>query len=170
MIDRILFTKEGRKFYIRDASKDFHSEFGFFSAADISKGGAIKSNKGTEAYVINSSFIDEYERIRRSPQIIPLKDIAAIISATGMNKDSVVVDAGSGSGAAACFFAKIAREVYSYEIRPDFMQIASENVKLLGLKNVILKNKDVYSGIDERDADVVVHWVSTAGAFRVSSR
>ncbi|MBS3135932.1 tRNA (adenine-N1)-methyltransferase [Candidatus Woesearchaeota archaeon] len=155
MIDRILFTKEGRKFYIRDASKDFHSEFGFFSAADISKGGAIKSNKGTEAYVINSSFIDEYERIRRSPQIIPLKDIGSIVAYAGIGKKSTVVDAGTGSGALAIFLANICKKITSYEIRTDFYEIAKHNIAELGIKNLTIKNKDVCAGIDEKNVDLI---------------
>ena len=66
-----------------------------------------------------------------------------------------MVDAGSGSGALALFLAGIARKVVSYEIREDFAELAAGNARLLKLKNLTVKNRDVRGGIDEREADAV---------------
>ncbi len=157
-IKKILATEDGRRFYVRSLTDDFHTQFGFVSKAAIAKakpGDAVKTNTGKEFFVMEPSFIDLYGRIKRAPQIIPRKDIAAIIAETGIGKGSVVVDAGTGSGALALFLANIAKKVVTYEIREDFAKVAEENIKLLQLKNVVLKNKDVYSGIDETGVDVV---------------
>jgi len=158
VIQKILVTSDGRRFYVRNADEDFHTQFGFVKKADITKAGpgeVVKTNTGKELFVYEPQFIDSYSRIKRAPQIIPLKDVAAIISITGIGKDSVVVDAGAGSGALALFLANIAKKVVTYEIREDFAKVAEENIQSIGMKNITVKNKNVYDGIDEKNVDVV---------------
>ena len=157
MIKKILITKEGKTFHIKDTSKDFHCQFGLIKSKDLKKkdGSIIKTNTGKELTIFSPSFIDIYKKIKRAPQIITRKDIGIIISETGINKNSKVVDAGAGSGALACFLANICREVVTYEIRNDFIKIAKKNKELLNLKNLKIKNKDIYKGIDEKDIDLI---------------
>jgi len=96
------------------------------------------------------NFIDKYKKIKRGAQILTPKDIGYIITTTGINKKSVVLDAGSGSGALACFLAAIAKKVITYEIREDFIKIVKENKKKLGLKNLKIKQGDVFKEITEK--------------------
>ena len=157
-IKKILIADDGKKFYVRNLDEDFHTQFGFIGKAALAKakaGDALKTNIGKLLYVSDPAFVDLYRKISRAPQIIPEKDIAAIIATTGIGKDSTIVDAGTGSGALSLFLAHIAKKVITYEIREDFARVAEENIKQLQLKNVILKNKDIYSGIDEKNIDVV---------------
>ncbi|UCD03688.1 MAG: methyltransferase domain-containing protein [Candidatus Woesearchaeota archaeon] len=101
-------------------------------------------------------FIDRYKKIKRGAQIMIPKDIGYIITATGINKDSTVLDAGSGSGALACYLASIAKKVITYEIREDFIKIVKENKKKLGLKNLTVKKGDVFDKIKEKNIDVII--------------
>lgn len=156
-IKKILVNKFGKRFYYRGS--DVHTKFGVIKAEDIANSGdgsIVKSNTNEEFFIISPSFVDIYRKIRRSPQIIPSKDLAFIVAETGVNKESLVIDAGSGSGASACFLANLAKEVITYEIREDFLEIAKENIQFLNLKNVSIKNKDIYEGIDERDAELIL--------------
>ncbi len=157
MIQKILITKEGKTFYLKDASKDFHCQFGLIKTKDLKKkdGSVIKTNTKKELTIFTPSFIDSYRRIKRAPQIITRKDTAMIIAETGINKNSKAVDAGAGSGALACFLANICKEVTTYEIRKDFSNIAKQNKEFLGLKNLKIKNKDIYKGIDEKNIDLI---------------
>jgi len=154
---KILISKDGSSFYVKDASKDFHTEFGYVKAEDLARkdGSKVITNTGREFAVFSSSFADDYKKIKRAPQIIPLKDVGAIVSETGLGKKSKVVDAGTGSGALAFFLANITKQVASYEIRQDFFEIAIKNKEFLGIKNLTLKNKDVTLGIDEKNIDLV---------------
>ncbi len=157
-IKKILVAEDGKKFYVRNIAEDFHTQFGFIGRDKLAKakgGDAVKTNTGKELFVYEPSFIDSYGRIKRAPQIIPRKDVAAIVAETGIGKDSVIVDAGTGSGALALFLGNIAKKVVTYEIRDDFAKVAEENIRQLGMRNITLKNKSVYDGIDERDVDVV---------------
>jgi tRNA (adenine57-N1/adenine58-N1)-methyltransferase len=157
MIKKILTTKEGKQFFIKDTSKDFHCQFGLVKAKDLKKkeGVIIKANTGKELVVSNPSFIDSFKKIKRAPQIITRKDASIIIAETGINMSSKVVDAGAGSGALACMLANICKEVTTYEIRKDFAKIADQNKEFLNLKNLTVKNKDVYKGIAEKNLDLI---------------
>ena len=153
---KVLMNKLGKRFLVKDISKDMHTQFGYFKKEDLkAKNGRIKTNTGKEFAIFDAYFIDLHKKIKRDAQIIPLKDIGLIVSETGVNKKSKVVDAGSGSGALACFLANIAKEVTTYEIREDFIEIVKNNIKFLNLKNVKIKNKNVYDGIDEKNVDLV---------------
>ena len=149
-------NKSGKRFLIKDASKDMHTQFGFFLKKDLKKAGKIKSNMGSKFSVFNAGFIDLYRKIKRDAQIIPLKDIGLVVAETGINGKSKVVDAGSGSGAVACFLANIVKDVTTYEIREDFIEIVKNNIKFLNLKNIKIRNKNIYDGISEKNVDLVV--------------
>ena len=158
-IKKILITRQGRKFYAKDLGQDLHTQYGYVKKEELKKakeGDLVKSNTGKEFFIFKPSFIDLYRKIKRDAQIIPLKDIGLIIVETGINKSSRVLDAGSGSGALACFLAAIAKEVVTYEIREDFIEIVKSNIEFLNLKNIKIKNKDIYKEIDDKNIDAVI--------------
>ena len=158
-IKKVLITKQGRKFYAKDLEQDLHTQYGFVRKEDLKKakeGDLIKSNTEREFFVFDPSFIDLYRKIKRDAQIIPLKDIGFIIAEIGINNDSRVLDAGSGSGALACFIAAIAKEVITYEIREDFIEIVKSNIAFLGLKNIKIRNKNIYNEIDDENFDAAI--------------
>ena len=158
-IKKILITKEGRKFYVRNANEDLHTQYGFVSKANLKKakeGDLLQSNTNKEFFIFNPSFIDLYRKIKRDAQIIPLKDIGFIIAETGINKGSKVLDAGSGSGALACFLAGIAKEVITYEIREDFIEIVKSNIDFLKLNKIKIKKVNIYENTEEKNVDAVI--------------
>jgi tRNA (adenine57-N1/adenine58-N1)-methyltransferase catalytic subunit len=157
MKGRIIIGQDGRKFYVSDIEKDFHTQFGFIKKTDLKKKNkVIKTNTGAEFVILEPYFIDVYRKLKRHAQIIMLKDIGIIVSETGINKNSVVVDAGSGSGALSLFLANIAKKVYTFDVDDRAIKVVRENINLLELKNVILKKVDVYTEIPVKNADVVI--------------
>lgn len=154
---KVLISRDD-KFLIKDSNIDFHTKFGFFKKEDLNgkAGSKVTSNMGKEFTVFDPSFMDLYKKIKRNAQIIPLKDIGLIAAETGINRNSKIVDAGAGSGAVCGFLANIAKEVTTYEIREDFIKIVEHNISFLNLKNIKVKNKNIYEGIDEKNIDLVV--------------
>ncbi len=146
---------DNAKFLIKDESKDFHSKFGYLKCSEFKSKKVVKTNKGKEFFILPAQFIDAYEKIKRGAQIISLKDIGAIITETGIDGNSRVLDAGAGSGALTCYLAHIVKEVFSYEIREDFAKITHGNIDYLGLKNVKLKVGDITKGIKESKLDLI---------------
>lgn len=138
---------------------DFHSLFGVIKENDLQNalsGSIVKSNIDKEFLVLDASFIDLIENIKRGPAIILPKDIGYILSFTGIDKNSICLDAGTGSGVLASFLARFTKKVYSYENNLDFFNLAKKNFEFLNINNIELKNKDVYQEIDETNLDLVV--------------
>lgn len=98
-----------------------------------------------------------FKKLKRGgPAVILPKDSGLIISYTGLNKESIIVEAGAGSAFLTTALAGVAKHVTSYELKEDFAKFAEENIKRAGLTNVTIKNKDVMQGIDEKEVDLVV--------------
>lgn len=154
---KVLMTKYGRLFYLNTLKNDFHCQYGFIKSDILKKedNKTVKTNKKTEMGLFSPYFIDIYRKIKRTAQIMTLKDIGLVITETGINKKSRIVDAGTGSAALACFLANIAKEVVSYEKRADFYKNAVKNKEMLGLKNLEIKNKDIFKGIGEKGLDLI---------------
>ncbi|RLE46339.1 tRNA (adenine-N1)-methyltransferase [Candidatus Woesearchaeota archaeon] len=146
------------QYYIEDTGKDIQTKYGKIPKKELEKpaGSTIKSTTNKEFQIINADYIDIYKRIKKLPQTIPLKDLGVIAGETGLNKNSEVVDAGLGSGAATIFFANICKKVTSYEIREDHIKAAKENIKKTGLKNITIKKKDITKQIDEKNIDFIM--------------
>lgn len=147
-----ILVREDKEFIWRQG--DLHTNFGMIKEADIQKNNP-KSNTGKEFLAFDASFTDLLRYIKRGPATILPKDAAYIVYFTGINSKSIVLDAGSGCGILAASLGRIAKEVVSYEINPEFLKIAEKNLSFLGIKNVKLKNKDVYGGIDEKKLDLI---------------
>lgn len=96
-----------------------------------------------------------YKKMRRGPQVILPKDIGMILAYSGVGKDSVCIDAGTGSGWLTVSLARVARHVYGYDIRDDFLKITKHNIDFVGVDNVTLKNQDITKKIDERNVDLI---------------
>lgn len=136
---------------------DLHTHLGVIKEKDIKKAkDKVKTNKGVLFMVFEPRFTDLIKAMQRGPQMPFLKDVAIITFYSGITNDSLVVDAGSGSGLLAISLARIAKKVVSYERDKRFFGIAKKNASLFGLKNISFKNKDIYKGIAENKVDLVV--------------
>lgn len=149
-------TTGDRTFLFR--GEDMHTQYGMVRKGDIEKaapGDVLATNTGKQMTVIETSFMDLYRKMKRGPQMIPQKDIGTIITETGIGKDSIVIDAGSGSGGLSIFLANICKKVYSYEIRDDFFDLVKKNIDFLGIKNITQIKGSIYDGIKQKNADVL---------------
>ncbi len=94
-------------------------------------------------------------KLKRGPQVILPKDFGFIVALTGVGKQSIVVDAGAGSGFLAIGLANLCKKITTYERREEFAELVKKNIARAGLKNIKLKFADVFEGISERDVDLV---------------
>jgi tRNA (adenine57-N1/adenine58-N1)-methyltransferase catalytic subunit len=158
MITRILIDKSGKYFYQHD-KKAVSTQFGTVKAEDINDapdGSQVLSNTHEKFILITPTFLDLYRKIERGPQLMMLKDLGFIAAETMIGPESVVGDAGTGSGAAAIYFATIAKQVHSYDVVQDHVEIGKRNATMLGVKNVTFKVHDVYESIPDEQFDVFV--------------
>jgi tRNA (adenine57-N1/adenine58-N1)-methyltransferase len=140
--------------------RKLNTEHGTINLLELEKkkfGDKIKTHTGKEFTIIKPNVIDILMRkAKRLPQIVTPKDASMILAYTGINPDSLIVDAGSGSGFLIIFLANYCRDgkIVTYEKRPEFCEVARKNVELVGLNNVTFKEKDVTNGIDEKNVDL----------------
>ena len=154
-LERDVTIVRAHQYFVEDTTKQFSTQHGTISVKDLKAkdGSIIKTSQNKEFVIFTPSFIDSWKRIRKQAQTIIPKDIGLIISETGIDKNSFVVDGGAGSGALACYLGHLVKKVVTYEIRDDFLQAIKENIKYLGLKNVTLKHGDLGKST-EKNADL----------------
>ncbi len=148
-----ILQRENKKFYWKEG--DLHTHQGIIKEKDIKTKSKVISNTKKEFSIYNAKFIDNLKKIKRVPQIMTFKDIGRIIIETGINKNSKVLDCGTGSGMLTASLANIVKKVITYEKRKEFIKIAKKNFEDLGLKNIQIKNKDIYEGISEKELDLI---------------
>ena len=124
-IKKVVYTKEN-KFYWK--SGDLHTQLGLVTEEELKTKQKVK-NKDTEFIITNAGFLDSFEKLKRGPQIMLPKDIGPIITGTNLNKNSKVLEIGTGSGALTCFLSQFVKSIISYEIRPDHLTIAEKNLE-----------------------------------------
>ncbi len=155
-IKKILIDlNSNKKYFIKDLDDNFHTTNGIVSKEDLNKNGLVVSDKGRKFVVLEPSFVDLWENLKRGPQIMNQKDIGLVLAKTGVNKNSVVVDAGGGSGSLCLSLANVCKDVYVYEINPEHYDVIAKNVKLFGVENLHLTQGNVYNGIKEKNVDLI---------------
>lgn len=156
-IKKILIEKgSGKKYYVKDLNDNYHTSSGIIPAKYLrGRKAEIESSTGKKFTVIDPSFADLWENLRRGPQVMIQKDIGLIISKTGINDKSKVVDAGGGSGSLCLSLANICKLITVYEIHPEHYDIIQKNTKQFAIKNLILKQANVYDGIEEKELDLI---------------
>ncbi len=149
---KLLLKSKNSEYLVDSAQKEFHCREGMIKIGKVS--GVVKSNTGVGFWVLKADFLDKLKKSKRGPQVVLPKDAGYVLANTGVRKNSIVIDAGSGSGWFACQAARFVKTVYSYEKREEFHKLAKETAKFLGIKNVVFKHRDASEGFDE-SADLV---------------
>jgi tRNA (adenine57-N1/adenine58-N1)-methyltransferase catalytic subunit len=151
---KILIGTKGKQYFVKDIDEDFHTGEGVIAKSDFLKSEAV-SSKGVKFAVVDPTFSDLWAQLHRGPQVMIQKDIGLILARTGVNGKSKVVDAGGGSGSLCLSLANVCKEVTVYEINPEHYSVIAKNVKMFGVKNLELKQANVYDGIAETDLDLI---------------
>jgi len=153
-IKKVIIDEKGNRLYWSQGNLE--TNLGIIKEEELKdKSGIIKSHLNKEFLVFDANFVDKLEKLKRGPAIITKKDIGYIIAATGLHRNSKVLDAGTGSGFLTASLARLTPNVITYERNSEFLQIAKKNFKDLGL-DITIKEKDIYEGIDEKNLDLII--------------
>ena len=157
---RVLISLKGGNVYYFGNDGDFHCKEGVVKKAEFEKlgnsGGIVSTHIGRELLCFPANLYDKTKRIKRGAQIITPKDLGYVVARGGIGKNSVIVEAGGGSGGATLFFSRICKEVRTYEIREDYCDIINRNIEINDCSNVKLINLDLVRGIHkEREFDML---------------
>jgi tRNA (adenine57-N1/adenine58-N1)-methyltransferase len=122
-------------------------------------GREVQSHLGYPFLVLEPSTHDLILDLKRTTQIMYPKDIGYVLLRMNVGPGSRVVEAGTGSGGLTLALARTVMptgRVYSYEMRPEVLNLAAKNLGKLGLLAFVdLKERDIEEGFDEVDADAL---------------
>lgn len=116
------------------AGATFHSHKGGVAHDDLigRPEGSVVESTGGMAYLVLRPILEDYVlSMGRGAAIVYPKDAFAVVGLAGLAAGSQVVEAGAGSGALTCFLLTAvgdSGQVTSYEVRPEFADVARRNV------------------------------------------
>ena len=99
-------------------------------------------------------FPPDLNALKRGAQAVLPKDFGMVAAYTGIGRESVVAEAGTGSGCMAIQLGRIVKKLYSYEIRKDHFEFAERNIKRAKSTNIILKNQGIET-LEEKNLDLI---------------
>ncbi len=143
--------------------KKLHTHLGIIdisATVGMEYGSAVRTTEGKLIFLVEPTLHDFIMKSERRTQIVYPKDLGYIAARTGLKNGSRVLEVGTGSGALATFMAGIVKpdgHIYSYDVNPEFMQIARRNLEKAGMIDYVTMNQhDPHEGVDVREADLAV--------------
>jgi len=122
-------------------------------------GREVRSHLGYPYAVLEPSTFDLISKLKRTTQIMYPKDVGYVLIKLNIMPGSRVIEAGTGSGGLTLALARAIGphgRLYSYEVRPDILQLAQKNLEALGLAGAVeFKLRDIGEGFDESDVDAL---------------
>ena len=161
----VLLFHTPRKKWLAKVTQDkkLHTHLGIIDISatiGMEYGSAMRTTEGKLIFLIEPTIHDFIMKSERRTQIVYPKDLGYIAARTGLKNGSKVLEIGTGSGALATFMAGIVKpegHIYSYDVNPDFMEIARRNLEKAGMiEYVTMQQHDPHQGVEVREADVAV--------------
>ncbi len=152
---RTAYADDNKSFLIKDTAKDFSTKEGTIRSGELSKD-RTETNTGKPYTLFDADFMDKWKRLHRGAAIFMPKDIGAIIVHTGIGKESVIAEAGGGSGKGTTFFAHIAQHVHTFEIKPEHCKTIKKNLTFMETDNVTLYEQDVLAALPDITVDMFI--------------
>ena len=162
----LFFFNDSKKWLMKVSKKQqFHTHIGVINHKDaIGKeyGSAIKTNKGKYLYLLEPTIYDYIMKSQRSTQIVYPKDLGYIAARTGLQSGQKIVEIGTGSGSLTTFLASVVKprgHVYTYDVEPNFMEIAKRNIEKAGVSKYVTMEKldmKTVKKVPVTDADLVI--------------
>ncbi|MDD1728119.1 MAG: methyltransferase domain-containing protein [Methanospirillum sp.] len=137
--DLVLISGYGKSWLVKAGDEKIGTDVGLVDLRQLigkEIGDNIQTHSGKELTIRLPRATDFFEFAKRTGAPMLPRDIGLVIGLTGMNKKDRVLDAGTGSGIAAIFFAGVAGKVTSYERKEEFAQQARVTVREAGIENL----------------------------------
>src|ERR671922_1493357 len=135
--DRVQLTDAKGRHYtmVLTPGGEFHTHRGIIAldtVIGLPEGSVVKSTSGDQFLVLRPLLVDYVMSMPRGAQVVYPKDAAQIVHEGDIFPGARVLEAGAGSGALTCSLLRAVGpggQVTSYEMRPDFAEIARRNVE-----------------------------------------
>ena len=140
----LLVLEDGKTFLIRLAPGRRHSTHrGAIDHNDLIGrpwGSRLRTLSGREVLALRPTWLDRMMKVHRRTNIMYPKDVAQLLAGLDIGPGSRVVEIGCGSGAMSQALARAISpggRLYSYDRRPEFLDLAASNCIASGVADVI---------------------------------
>jgi len=157
----LVYRDRRRRWLIRprDTPK-LHTHLGILDASALvgrEYGVTVTTTLGDELTILRPTIEDMVMKLARKTQVIYPKDLGLMAVKLGVHSGSKVIETGTGSGATTALMAYLVQPagmVYTYDLNPDFQDVARKNIGKLGLSQfVTFRAGDARLGFEEREMD-----------------
>jgi tRNA (adenine57-N1/adenine58-N1)-methyltransferase len=157
----LVYRDRRRRWLVRpkDTPK-LHTHLGILDVSSIvgkEYGITAITTLGDELTILRPTIEDLVMKLTRKTQVIYPKDLGLIALKLGVHAGSRVVETGTGSGATTALMAYLVQPsgmVYTYDLNPEFQEVAKKNIERLGLSDFVTFNVgDAKSGFAESGMD-----------------
>lgn len=161
----LIIDRKGRRYLFKlRSSATFHSHLGTFDHDTLisqDDGARIKTSRGHVLLAVKPTMAEYARQMPRIATPVYPKDLGAIITYGDIFPGARVLEAGTGSGAMTIALTRAVGErgeVISYDLRPDMIERALENVSEIvpDHSHLTIKQGDVYQGFEEEALDRIV--------------
>ncbi|MCS7138748.1 MAG: tRNA (adenine-N1)-methyltransferase [Crenarchaeota archaeon] len=141
--DVLLVSSRGKRRIVKIQGERIHTHKGYLVTSDIigkNPGIIVRTHVGEEMLALRPSIADYIPKLTRRTQVIYPKDIGYVVLSLGVSSGSMVLEAGTGSGAATMVIASLVKpngRVFSCDINEESIEIARRNLERVGLTNYV---------------------------------
>ncbi|RAW44898.1 SAM-dependent methyltransferase [Halorubrum sp. 48-1-W] len=136
--------------YLLEPGEEFGTDLGVLEVpADVAAGDVVESHLGTAFQVRELRGPDLFDHLERTGAPMMPRDVGLVVGLTGVASGDRVLDAGTGTGILAAHLGRVGADVTTYEIDPEFADVARENMRVAGVEDrVEVRTGDLAEEVD----------------------
>ncbi|MFC5277934.1 methyltransferase domain-containing protein [Halorubrum rubrum] len=147
-----LLVHEDRE-YLLEPGEEFGTDLGVLEVPeDVAAGDTVESHLGTAFEVRELRGPDLFDHLERTGAPMMPRDVGLVMGLTGVAAGDRVLDAGTGTGILAAHLGRVGADVTTYEVDPEFADVARENMRVAGVEErVEVRTGDLAEEMDLLD-------------------
>lgn len=152
---RVLAVRDGREFLLAPGDTQ-ETDLGVLEVPeDVRPGAVVETHLGEGFEIRKLRGPDLFDHLERTGAPMMPRDIGLVVGHTGVASGDRILDAGTGTGVLSAYLGRLGCDVTTYEIDPEFAEVARENMSTAGVAAAVdVRTGDLTEALDELSADV----------------